>query len=142
MGYVDHVMVIRIGRNFGEPAFARYMREWERSIEARPDGAAVFAMYDIPEWPGLTALQRKSWAAMLSKHHRALRRTTRGMVLATPSALTRGAARAVFWLAPPPYPHDVVDSTRAAFDRIAERGGPSPSVAHEAYEALVRRHWR
>jgi hypothetical protein len=141
MGYVDRVMVVRIGPAFAEPAFAHYLREWERAVEARPAGSAIFAMYDMPAWPGLTAVQRKSWAGMLSRHQEILRATTRGMVLATPSSLTRGGARALFWLAPPPYPYAVVETTRAAFDYIAGRGGPPAAPAHEAYEELVRRHW-
>jgi hypothetical protein len=141
MAYVDRVMAIRIGAAFGQPAFERYLHEWERSVEARPPGAGVFAMYDIPVWPGLTAVQRKAWAAMLQKHEETLRRTTRGMALAAQSALTRGASRAVFWLAPPPYPYAVVDTTRAAFDSIAQRGGPPAAAAHEEYEAIVRQRW-
>lgn len=142
MGYVGSVMAIRIGGGLSPAAFQRYLLEWERSVKARPHDAAVFAMYDMPEWPGMTALQRKAWAGMLKAHEAALRRTTRGMVLASPSNLTRGGARALFWLAPPPYPHAVVDTPRAAFAYIAERGGPPAERASDAYDAFVRRHWR
>jgi hypothetical protein len=98
-------------------------------------------MYDIPEWPGMTAVQRKNWGAMLKSREEMLRRTTRGMVLASPSRLTRGAARAIFWLAPPPYAHQVVDTPRAAFAYIAESGGPPSGAMGDAYDDFVRRHW-
>jgi hypothetical protein len=142
MGYVGSVMVIRIGSSLSAATFDRYLREWARSVDARPPSASVFAMYDIPEWPGMTALQRKQWGAMLKSREEVLRRTTSGMVLASPSRLTRGAARAIFWLAPPPYPYAVVDTPGAAFAYIAERGGPAPGAAALAYDAFVRRHGR
>ncbi len=142
MGYVGSVLVIRIGVDLTATNFARYIQEWSRSVDARPADANVFAMYDLPEWPGMTAVQRKEWAAMLKSRDATLRRTTRGMVLASPSVLTRGAARAIFWLAPPPYPHAVVDTPRAAFAHIANRGGPPDEPAFAAYQAFVQKHWR
>jgi hypothetical protein len=142
MGYVGSVMAIRIGGGLSATGFARYLAEWVRAVDARPHDASVFAMYDIPDWPGMTAVQRKQWGEMLRSRERVLRRTTKGMVLASPSRLTRGAARALFWLAPPPYPHAIVDTPRAAFAHIAERGGDRADLATAAYEALVRRYWR
>lgn len=138
MGYVGNVLVFRIGGGLPEASFRRYLHEWTRAIDARPRDAAVFAMYDIPEWPGMTAVQRRDWSAMLKSRELVLRRTTRGMVLASPSVLTRAAARAIFWLAPPPYPNAVVDTPRAAFDYIAGKGGPPAEVAEPAYRAFVR----
>jgi hypothetical protein len=142
MAYVGTTMTIRIGSTLPTASFARYLKEWSRAVEGRPETASVFAMYDIPEWPGMTAVDRRQWSDMLKSHERILRRTTAGMVLAAPSRLTRGAARAIFWLAPPPYPYESVDAPRAAFDHIAERGGAPGAVATRAYETLVRRHWQ
>jgi hypothetical protein len=142
MGYVDSVLVIRIGVGLTAGNFARYIKEWSRSVDARPANASVFAMYDLPEWPGMTAVQRKEWGAMLKSREATLRQTTRGMVLASPSVLTRGAARAIFWLAPPPYPYAVVDTPGAAFAHIANRGGPADEPALAAYQAFVQKHWR
>jgi hypothetical protein len=141
MGYVGSVMVVRLGGGLSASGFARYLAEWTRAIDARPESAAVFALYDIPDWPGMTATQRRNWGVLLKSREETLRRTTVGMVLATPSALTRGGARAVLWLAPPPYPYAVVDTTRAAFGYIAERNGPPPEAAFKAYEALICAHW-
>jgi hypothetical protein len=142
MGYVGQVMVIRIGGALSLDAFARYLAEWARSVDARPTDAAVFAMYDIPEWPGMSAVQRKQWGEMLKSREETLRRTTSGMILAAPSPVTRGAARAIFWLAPPPYPHAVVDTPGTAFAYIAQRGGAPADVATREYDAFVARHWR
>jgi hypothetical protein len=142
MGYVGSVLVIRIGADLGPAGFARYIREWTRSVDARPAGASVFAMYDIAEWPGMTAVQRKEWGAMLKSREDVLRKTTLGMILASPSKITRGAARAIFWLAPPPYPYAVVDTPRAALEHIATTGGPPGEIAVPAYNALVKARWR
>lgn len=142
MGYVGAILVVRIGGSLSSGGLARYFDEWKRAIDARPAEAAVFAMYDMPEWPGMTAVQRKEWAAMLKSREATLRQTTRGMILASPSVLTRGAARAIFWLAPPPYPYSVVATPGAAFGSIAARGGPPAGAALAAYDAFVKAHWR
>ena len=142
MGYVGSVMVIRIGGAVASRTFDRYLEEWLRAVDARPARAAVFTMYDMPEWPGMTATQRSQWGATLRSREDTLRRTTSGMVLASPSTLTRGGASALFGLAPPPYPHAAVDTPLAALTYIAERGGPPADAAAAAYQALVARHWR
>jgi hypothetical protein len=142
MGYVGLVMVIRIGGAVAPLAFDRYLAEWLRAVDARPGGAAVFTMYDMPEWPGMTGTQRAQWGATLRSREDTLRRTTSGMVLASPSTLTRGGASALFGLAPPPYPHAVVDTPRAALAYIAERGGPPAEAAGAAYQALEQSYWR
>jgi hypothetical protein len=142
MGYVGAVMVVRIGGGLSDHDLASYFVEWKRGVDARPADASVYAMYDIFEWPGMNAVQRREWAAMLRSREDILRKTTRGMVLASPSTLTRGAARAIFWLAPPPYPYSVVATPRAAFEAIAQRGGPPAAATLEAYDAFVKKHWR
>jgi hypothetical protein len=142
MGYIGPIMVVRLGGLLAASGLARYFAEWKRGVDARPGDAAVFAMYDLPEWPGMTAVQRKEWAGMLKSREDALRKTTRGMLLASPSVLTRGAARAIFWLAPPPYPYTVVATPGAAFDSIAELGGPPAGAALLAYDAFVKKHWQ
>jgi hypothetical protein len=142
MGYVGDVLSVRIGGNLTAHGFARYIEEWSRSVDARPPTAKVFAMYDLPEWPGMNAVQRKQWAGMLKSREGVLRATTRSVVIASPSVLTRGSARAIFWLAPPPYPYAIVDSPHAAFEAIAKSGGPPAEEARVAYTALVRAHFR
>ena len=62
------------------------------------------------------------------------------MVLATPSVVTRGAAHAIFWLAPPPYPYAIVDTTAAAFAHIELSGGPNAASALASYDTFVRRY--
>ena len=49
MSYVDSVLVIRIGAEMTRRSFHRYLEEWTRSVDARPEDAGVFAMYDLPE---------------------------------------------------------------------------------------------
>lgn len=142
MGYIGPVLVIRISAIFPESSFERYLVEWTRSVDARPNDAAIFALYDIRTWPGMSAVQRRRWGEMLKSREATLRRTTRGMVLASAAPITRAAVRAVFWIAPPPYPHAVVSTTRAGFDEIERLGGPWAEGARNAYDSFVERHWR
>jgi hypothetical protein len=142
MGYVGSVMVVRMGGALSASGFARYLEEWVRAIDARPATARVFSMYDLPDWFGMTATQRAQWGATLKSREETLRRTTCGMVLASPSTLTRGGVSTIFGIAPPPYPHAVVETPKSAFTDIALRGGPPADAAFEAYEAFVARLWR
>jgi len=69
----------------------------------------------------LGAAERRRWGAMLKSREHVLRQTTAGMVLCAPnSPLVRGALTALFWLAPPPYPHRVCRSVDEAFTFTAE----------------------
>src|SRR5262249_22819932 len=111
----DRVLVVHIDERLTPAAFARYLEEWKRGVDARPPEARGGAVYDVPGWAGFTAGMRREWGDMLKSREGKLRATTVGMALVTPSLLVRGALRAVFWMAPPPYPHDVVDTNEAAF---------------------------
>ena len=142
MGYVGAVLVVRIGAVLPKEGFDRYIDEWTRSVDARPRDCAVFALYDVPVWPGMTPVQRKHWSMMLKSREDVLRRTTRGMVMASTSPIARGCARALFWLAPPPYPTAVVDTPRAAFAHLAPLGGPWAEGALAAFDGLVARYAR
>src|SRR5258706_3473498 len=83
MGYVGSIMVVRMGGALAASGFARYLEEWVRAIDARPAAARVFSLYDLPDWFGMTASQRAQWGATLKSREETLRRTTRGMVLAS-----------------------------------------------------------
>lgn len=121
MAFFDRVLVVHLDERLTAASFARYRTEWLASVDARVTGAQVGAFYSVPAWAGITAAMRKDWAGMLKSREATLRATTVGMAMATPSLLVRGAMSAVFWLAPPPYPHAVVDTNAAAFEFLARK---------------------
>jgi hypothetical protein len=141
MATLGPLLVVRIDDRITPQGFARYRAEWLRSVDARPQSARVGAFYDIPNWVGFNAKQRREWADMLKSRAVVLKATTASMTLATPSVIARGALSAIFWLAPPPYPHAVVERRDAAFAFHESHipGFDAREVA-QAYDELVRVH--
>lgn len=138
MTHYPGLLVVRLEQEFTALAFERYCDAWLRSVDARPSVARVAAVYEIPSWPGLTASQRQRWGTMLKSRQEVLERTTVGMALASPSMMVRAAVTGVFWFAPPPYPHTVVDGPCAAFDWAGSRlGDIDIGACLKAYEQLV-----
>jgi hypothetical protein len=138
MTHYPGLLVVRLEQELTASAFERYCEAWLRSVDARPTVARVAAVYEMPTWPGFTASQRQRWGTMLKSRQAALQRTTVGMALASPSMMVRAALTGVFWLAPPPYPHTVVDGPCAAFDWAGARLGDIDIAAClRAYEQLV-----
>ena len=139
MTHYPGLLVVRLEQELTASAFERYCDAWLRAVDARPSVARVAAIYEMPTWPGLTASQRQRWGSMLKSRQAVLQRTTVGMALASPSMLVRAALTGVFWLAPPPYPHTVLDGPCAAFDWAGARLGADFDIAGclQAYERLV-----
>jgi hypothetical protein len=138
MTHVPHLMLTRMTDKLTQRAFERYCEAWQRAIDARPNQARVVAAYDLPSWPGLNAERRSQWARMLKSRERKLRETTAAMTLCSPSALVRGGMTAIFWLAPPPYPHKVVETMDQAFDMAAEHQPALwPADCKNLYSALL-----
>jgi hypothetical protein len=138
MTHYPGLLVVRLDDNLTKQAFDQYCEAWLRSVDSRPSIARIAAVYDLPTWPGLTAPMRQKWGAMLKSREEVLRRTTVGMALASPSAIVRTTLTGVFWIAPPPYPHKVVDGPYAAFEFAGERLGDCDAMAClRAYEQLV-----
>jgi hypothetical protein len=141
MAMIDRLLVVRIDARLTPKSFARYRHEWLRAVDARPPRAKVGAFYDIPTWVGLQAKQRREWADMLKSREKVLAATTTSMTLTTPSFIARGALRAIFWLAPPPYPHAVVDQRELAFSfHVSHLPGLDGAACAREYDDLVRKH--
>lgn len=141
MAMIDRLLVVRIDDRLTPASFARYRQEWLRAVDARPPTAKVGAFYDIPAWVGIQAKERRAWAEMLKSREAVLASTTTSMTLTTPSVVARGALRAIFWLAPPPYPHLVVQQRDAAFAfHGVHLSGLDPAACARAYADLVRTH--
>jgi hypothetical protein len=138
MTHYPGLLVVRLEQELTQAAFERYCEAWLRAVDARPSVARVAAIYEMPTWPGLTASQRQRWGQMLKSRHAVLQRTTVGMALASPSIMVRAALTGVFWLAPPPYAHTVVDAPCAAFEWVGSRlGDVDVRGCLQAYEQLL-----
>jgi hypothetical protein len=141
MAYVGQVLVVHMDGTLSDAAFARYRSEWLRAVDVRPADAKMFALYQFPEWPGITAGQRKQWAEMLASRGPVLKRTTVGMALATGSVLARGAVRAIYWVSPPPFPYAVVETSREGFEYFRGLDRALDAAGLDArYQELRKRH--
>lgn len=67
------------------------------------------------------AKRREQVGEFLKVREEDVRRHCAGFVLVTPSIVTRGALRAVFWLAPPPYPWKVASELDEGADFLQSK---------------------
>lgn len=117
--------------------------ELARSIDARGAHDRVVVLYDVPSSLGISALARSSIARLLNERREILRATTSAYALATPSAFVRGMLQAVFWVAPPPYPHAMFSERRSALAILASHlPALNADAAAEDIERLLRENGR
>ena len=112
MAAIDDVMFVRLEPTISEPGYARHLIELARAIDGRNPGVRVGVLYDAMGGADSDARRRQRAAEVLAARREKLAATTAGFTLATESTVMRGVARAVFWLAPPPYPWAVTASVR------------------------------
>ncbi len=141
MAYVGPICFVRIGSALTARGERVHAEELARVIDARPLTARVGVVYDVPDTQGISAIGRSDLARMLNERRERLRRTTAAYALATPSSFVRGMLKAVFWVAPPPYPHAMVSDVDAALAFVAAALPDIDVVAtRAAYDALLLAH--
>jgi hypothetical protein len=145
MAYVGKTMVVYADERVDEHGFERELSELQRAFDMlrkyRIPGERNGALWEVPSFTLQDARRRQRIARILDQHHDMLRETTAGFALVTKSPALRGVLRAIFWLAPPPYPWQVVDAPRAGFDFLASKIPEIDAVAATAqYERLLERH--
>jgi hypothetical protein len=113
------VHVSYLAPSLSDQSYARYIRAMANEIDSTPDSRRRCVFSDVPEPTAGTPARRKMVADMLDSRRDKLARITTGFAMATPSAITRGALTAVFWLAPPPYSWRVVEAPKDAFKWFA-----------------------
>jgi hypothetical protein len=135
---IDDVMFVRMSAGLDAEVHQRHLDELARAIDLRTTEQRIGVVYDAPSLD-VDARRRQQSAAVLDARREKLELTTAGFALVTPSAVTRGGLRAVFWLAPPPYPWTVTDTVEAALGWLAPRL-PSLDVdsVSRRYRAAVR----
>jgi hypothetical protein len=144
MAGIDDVMFLYSDTTLTERGFERQLVELAKAIDLRDDDSLVGVVYDAPSSSlSIDAKRRKRSAEVLDQRRRKLAKTTAGFALASPSTMMRGVLRAVFWLAPPPYPWAIVDTAREGLVYLKTKM-PSLDVERTlaAYEALKRKHLR
>ena len=144
MAGIDDVMFLYSDATLSDRGFERQLEELQKAIDLRGDDTLVGVVYDAPTSSlSIDAKRRKRSADVLDRRRAKLAKTTAGFALASPSAMMRGVLRAVFWLAPPPYPWAVVDTVHEALVYL-KTVMPTLDVADvlSRYEALKRKHLR
>jgi hypothetical protein len=137
---LGRVQVTYIDQRMKDDAFERYLVMLARTIDESSNTERRCILNDVPDVGSTPAARRKAAAAVLDARRDKLARVTTAYALLTPSALARGALTAVFWLAPPPYPHRVCRNSDEAFAWFASC---DPRIDAKAmatrYDALKRR---
>ena len=106
------------------------LRAWlddqERDLRALAARRARSAqLYDLSRADSLSASQRRFVAAWNVRNEALLRATTLAYVFVIESMLLRGAVTAIFWIKPPPVPHQTCASLEEALVwtfALCERG--------------------
>ena len=144
MAGIGDVMFINTDATLSDAGFERQLVELGRAIDLRDESSLVGVIYDAPTSSlSIDAKRRKRSAEVLDRRREKLGKTTAAFALASPSTMTRGVLRAVFWLAPPPYPWAIVDTAREGLAYLKTKM-PSLDVERvlSEYEGLKRKHVR
>lgn len=134
---INRVQATYMDARVDDASYARYLDALARDIARAPDNERRGILYETPDPGTSTAERRKRLGQILTTHRDKLARVTAGYVLATPSALARGLLTAVFWVAPPPYPNDVVATTAEGFEWLALRlPGLNAKACEQTYQKI------
>lgn len=147
MGYVGGTQVVYSDSRLTDAAFERQVKELEIAFELiarhRTIGEKNGALWEAPEAGSQDAKRRKRVADVLEKYRPVLAETTSGFVLVTGSPIMRGILRAIFWLAPPPYPWSVAATPLDGFQFLAKHTpGLEPQHANAQYKRLLDLRFR
>ena len=139
MTFIGNVMVVYQGEHLSEATFERHMIELARAIDERKAGARVGVLYHLPTGRRATAKQRNRSAELLEARRPILARTTAAFALVTPSPVVRGLLRAIFWMASPPYPYEIVSTLHEGFAYMAAKvEGVDPIADERTYVRLMK----
>jgi len=137
MGRIGLVRVTCMTPQISEQTFNYYLELLAREIDQTPLTQRMGVFDHAPE-ASLTAERRNSLGILLKSRAEKLRQITAGYAMVTPSFVVRGALKAIWWMAPPPYPSTVVATTRAGFDAIARWvPGEDAGKLDDTYAAIM-----
>lgn len=137
MDHIGPVLVVYTDARCSDESFDRQVKELGRAIDERQWRVGV--LYDVPHVRSLEAKRRKQIADMLHARREQLGKTTAAYALVTSSSIVRGMIRAVFWVAPPPYPYQVAATAREGMDYIASHmPGLRGDILAQEYATLLK----
>lgn len=118
--------------------FQRLKIELDAALGARGN-VAIPVLVHVPRPTKLTASERLEIARIFERHSAKLMQTTSACAFVLPSPYTRGVLRAIFWMAPPPYPWKVCDTVHDALTYLAQYSREMDIARVEgAYRTLAR----
>lgn len=141
MAGIDDVMFVYSDDTMTEASFSKHLQELANAIDGRAETNRIGVIYDAPKPFATDAKRRQRSGQVLDARRAKLGRTTAAFALATPSPIVRGTLRAVFWIAPPPYPWEITDTVRGGLTFLKKH---MPTLDVEGclarYERLKQRH--
>lgn len=142
MAHIGPVMVVYQDPRLDDANNDIHTLELARAIDARADqNTQIGVLYDLPTYGSVEAKRQKQLVSMLESRREILKRTTVGFALSTTSMAARGVLRAMFWVAPPPYPYTIVTSPGEGFRYLAGRlPGLDADALDRGYTALLETH--
>jgi hypothetical protein len=130
---VSGIQLLRYERALTDEEMVAFLEDSTRSMEEamRSEMGRMVMIIDVDNATRGTATQRQAQAEWQEKHQEYFKRhVICGIFIAT-SPIVRGALRAVGWIKPFPYPHEitgnVVDAVKIAVKKLEAEGLPIPA---------------
>jgi hypothetical protein len=138
MAKLDCVAATYMDQRVNAASFERYLAALADDIDSANASERRAVLYETPDPGAVGAEARKKLGALLASRKDKLARVTAGYTLVTPSAIARGIATAVFWLAPPPYEYSITATLSEGLAWLAARTPGLDALAVERGYATVR----
>ena len=114
-----HLQIVYLDENVEETSWQRFMDLNRQDLKAMiRDRSSI--IYDIPRPGAINAVRRGELGDMMSRPHRRIESSTNCFALVTSSAEVKGSTRAIFWIAPPPFPHRTFSRFEDAFEFVQQ----------------------
>lgn len=121
MGYAGPLELVYMDDRLTDASFDRYVAALARDIDARSLNANVAIYYHVTAPELISSRRRQQIGSVLAARKEKTAVCTAGYAAYTPTMIGRGVLTAVFWLAPPPYPHKVCANADEAMRFLASR---------------------
>ncbi len=117
---IESIEVCFMDGRLDADSFDLYLNSLGAYIDARERDHRVGVFYEVSSSPTLIDMERsKRIAKVMADRRDHLRDTVYAFVLVTQSKFIRGSLKAVFWLAPPPFPNAVEETVEDAFEFLS-----------------------
>lgn len=139
-GQIGQVRVVFLGGLISNADFQKFLSLLASDIDERPDTQQMGVLYHIPDL-GANPERRHAIAMTLREREAKLGKITAAYVMVTTSFIVRGVLKAIWWIAPPPYPCQVVATPNEGFTYLARHlPQEDPELLSSTYAALHSTH--